>query len=546
MERRWRVLAALAPLVFLAALLLHPLLTILQVSLGDGGLHTALATLRETPWYLGRFTFSFLQAGLSTVLTLLVGLPVAYLLSVSDVPGRRTLRALVTAPFVLPPIVVAMALLALMGHQGWVNAVVTSLGFPPVPFVGTLAAILVAHVFYNVALVVRIVGSTWAHLDPSLGEAAATLGAGPVTRGRRVTLPLLAGPIAAASLLVFLFTFTSFGIIVILANEFQYYTVEAAIWSLTQAFQLDVAAVLAVFQMLFTLAVMTGYSYLQERGSHRLPLVREAHVRPLPGPGRWGFLAVGAFLALLVLAPLAALLVRSLQVGDGWGFAHYAAILQETGSLAFVDPRMALENSLLYASLTALVALPLGALAAWTLADREDPLGASLLDAGLMLPLGVSTVTLGLGLLLTYGREAVHVPVAMGLIVAAHVLIAYPFVTRITLAGVRSLPPGLREAATTLGAGPWQVARRVNLPLLAPSLAVAGVFAFAVSMGEFGATIMLRRPETGTLPVAIFESLGRPGGAFLGRALAMASVLMLVNVLAFLLIERLRPPRSEF
>ncbi len=546
MKTRWRILAAAIPALFLTALLLHPLLSIIQVSLGDGGLATALTALKSTPWYLDRFTFSFLQAVASTGLTLLVGLPVAYLLSVADVPGRRTLRALVTAPFVLPPIVVAMALLALLGNQGWVNDIVTSLGYPPVPFVGTLAAILVAHVFYNVALVVRIVGSTWAHLDPSLGEAAATLGAGPLTRFRRVTLPLLAGPIAAASLLVFLFTFTSFGIIVILANEFQYYTVEAAIWSLTKAFQLDVAAVLAVFQMLFTLAIMAGYSLLQERGSHRLPLVNKAHVRPLPGPGRWVFLAVGGALALLVLAPLVALVLRSLQVGDGWGLTHYTTLLQRSGSIAFVAPRTALENSLTYAGITALVALPLGTLAALALSHQDGDASVSLMDAGFMLPLGVSTVTLGLGLLLTYGREALDVPVAMALIIAAHVLIAYPFVTRITLAGVRSLPTGLREAARTLGASPLTVVRRVDLPLLAPSLAVAGVFAFAVSMGEFGATIMLRRPETGTLPVAIFESLGRPGTTFLGQALAMATVLMLVNVLAFILIERLRPPGSEF
>ena len=166
--------------------------------------------------------------------------------------------------------------------------------------------------------------------------------------------------------------------------------------------------------------------------------------------------------------------------------------------------------------------------------------GWKFLDQLSLLPLATSPITLAFGYLITY---PVLVTTVWG-IPLAHALIAFPFVTRTLLPALRSQPNSLVGAAATLGAGPLRTLVRVELPLLAPSLAVATAFAFAISLGEFGATLLLSRPEYATLSTAIFDRLGRPGAANYGAALAVAVVLMALTALVMLVLQR--RVRTEF
>ncbi|HEX9029946.1 MAG TPA: ABC transporter permease subunit, partial [Anaerolineales bacterium] len=206
----------LGPLVFLALFYFYPLGRILQVSFGRGqaGALAPFVTVLTSPAEQGVLAFTFGQAALSTALTLLLGLPAAYLLARFKFPGKTLVQALAGIPFVMPTLVVAAAFNALLGPRGWVNLLLMglfNLAQPPVQFSNTLTAILVAHVFYNTTIVLRMVGDFWSHLDPRLGQAAQVLGASRWQALRQVTFPLLMPAIAAAALLVFIFDFTSFG-----------------------------------------------------------------------------------------------------------------------------------------------------------------------------------------------------------------------------------------------------------------------------------------------------------------------------------------------
>jgi len=159
------------------------------------------------------------------------------------------------------------------------------------------------------------------------------------------------------------------------------------------------------------------------------------------------------------------------------------------------------------------------------------------LEAVLLLPLGASAVTLGLGFLLAFDQPPFDWRASVALLPLAHTLIALPFVVRTILPAIRAFDPRLREAARNLGAGPLRVFLQVDLPLLAPPFVAAAVFAFAISLGEFGASLVIARPEYPTMPVAIYRFLGQPGALNYGQALAMSSVLMLVTVVSAALIE---------
>jgi thiamine transport system permease protein len=502
------------PLAFLVVFFAWPLVAILERSLvADGSLDfpgdvlTSRST-REIAW------FTLWQATLSTALTLVAALPLTWALARFSFFGRSLAEALVLVPFVLPTVVVATAFLALL----------------PDGAERTTWAILLAHVFFNVAVVVRVVGAFWAGLDPRLDDVAATLGASPARRHLLVTAPLLAPAIASAASIVFLFCFTSFGVIVILGG-IRYATLEVEIYNqAARLFDLRAAAALALLQ----LAAVAATVLVSGRLERRLGGARSRR-GPAPRPtgrdrARVG-LAVGCSLALLALPPLA-LVVRSLRVGDGYGLDHYAALFDETPALLVV-PWHAILNSLLFAAAAAAIALAVGILASVAVAR-----GRGGLDALIMLPLGASAAMLGFGFLLAFDDPPLDIRSSWVIVPVAQALVAIPFVVRSLVPALRAVETRLGEAAAVMGASPWQVRREVELPLLARPLAVAAGLAFAVALGEFGATVFVARADWPTVPVAIFRFLGRPGAANAGTAMALSVTLMVMVIAVALASER--------
>lgn len=547
-----------APLLFLAAFYFFPLGSIFQLSLtrAEGGLARPLRQILASDSIRSVIGFTFAQAALSTLLTLLVGLPGAYLFGRYSFRGKGLVRALTGIPFVLPTLVVAAAFNALLGPNGWVNgALMRLLGLqsPPIAFLNSLAAILLAHVFYNTTIVLRMVGGFWGNLNPRLSQAARALGASPWQTLRRVTLPLLAPAILTASLLVFIFDFTSFGVILILGGP-GFATMEVEIYYQTVSlFNLPTAAALSILQLGFTLLLTVGYTRLAERVTQPVPLQahRLSQRRPTTLRSR---LAVGllvAVLLILLVSPLVALAARSLvgfgvaRPGEtavrGFSLSFYRQLaVDQQGGLFFVPPTEAIRNSLQYAAATVGLALALGLPAAWALAYRSDSPLSKALDPILMLPLGTSAVTLGLGFIVALDAPPLDLRTSPLLIPIAHTLVAFPFVVRSLTPALRSIQPRLRQAAAVLGASPRAIVRTIDLPLVGRALLVAAAFAFAISMGEFGATALLARPENPTIPVVIFRYLSRPGSVNYGQALALSTILMLVTGGGMLAIERFR------
>ncbi|MEX1248958.1 MAG: iron ABC transporter permease [Anaerolineales bacterium] len=547
----------LLPLTFLAIFYFYPLASILGFSFarGDGSLQPVAAVLANES-LRGVVGFTFWQAALSTLLTLAVGLPAAYLLARYRFPGKSLLRALSGVPFVLPTLVVAAAFDALLGPRGWVNQAAMALfglESPPIHFVNTFGAILIAHVFYNTTIVLRLVGDYWARLSPRIEQAARSLGANAWQTLRQVTLPMIAPALSAAALLVFIFDFTSFGVILVLGGP-RFATLETEIYYQTVAlFNLPTAAVLALIQLLCTLALTIIYTRMSARLSHPQEL-RTPQVTARPITSRRNRLLAGGFLVLLALfflAPLGGLALRSVSrvgpergqtsVEPGLTLDYYRALGEDPrGNIFFANPQDAIGTSLIYAGSTVALALAIGLPAAWALARNERALLSRLLDPLLMLPLGTSAVTLGLGFIVALNAPPLDLRASPVLVPLAHTLVALPFVVRSLAPALRSIRPRLRQAAAVLGAAPGQVLRHIDLPLVGRAVLVSAMFAFAISIGEFGATALIARPEYPTIPVLIYRLLSQPGALTYGQALALSTILMLVTGGGMLAIEKLR------
>jgi len=534
------------PLAFLALFYFFPLAAILGYSFFPNGA-LDLSGAREIftdAYYLNVLWFTAWQAALSTLCTVLAALPAAYIFARYRFRGQTLVRVLTTIPFLMPTIVVAPAFVALFGPRGAVNTFLMSafaLPTAPLKLLDTIWIILLAHVFYNYTIVFRIVSGFWSNLDPQLGSAARMLGANRWRAFWEVTLPLLMPAILAAALLVFIFDFTSFGVILILGGA-RLATLEVEIYrSAANLFDLNLAAALSLLQIFVTLALIVLYTRLQAR------LVAPVRLRPQALTRRklktWGeklFVALNiAAMLFFLLAPLVVLIFQSLQTPQGFGLENYTALnVNLRGSATFISPTDAIRNSLLFASATVALAAALGLFAAYATAHARR--ARSFMDAVFLLPLATSAVTLGFGYILAFSREPLDFRAAVWLIPIAHTLVALPLVIRSILPLLREIQANVREAAAILGAPPARVFREIDLPIVARAALVGAVFAFTISLGEFGATTLIARPEWATMPLAIYRLLGQPGLTNYGQALALSAILMLVSAVAIALMERAR------
>jgi len=538
-----RLLLWLPALLFLITYFFHPLTKILSITFD-------LSTLTDTNNLVATrnsLLFTFYQATLSTILTFLFGIPSAILFARFNFFGKSLLRTLTAIPFMLPTVVVAASFNSLLGPRSLFSVLFPLFSFQ---FQGTLTAIILAHIFYNTTIVIRLVSSALSTLDPKLEGAARSLGADSLRVWRYITLPLLRPSLLAASLLVFLFDFTSFGVILLLGGS-NFVTLEVGIYiQALKLLNLSLAAMLAVVQLIFTLIFSILYSRVINKVTTQTAPRFSTSRKPKSLREK---LFVSTFVILLssfFFLPLASLPIRSLtrleadrgqraNVQYGFTTDYYRELfVNRRGSLFYVPPIQAAANSLGYGAITVILSLALGYPTAYALSKPTKL--EKILDPFIMLPLGSSAVMLGLGFILAFGRSLAS-PVFVPL---AHTLIALPFVIRTLQPALASIPERLRQAASTLGASPLHVWRTVDLPILSRATLSAATFAFTVSLGEFGATLLLTRPEYPTIPIAIERFLSQPGGLNYGQAMAMATFLMLLTTLGILLIEKLRPSTS--
>lgn len=513
MKLRANCLLAAVPLVFLLVLLVAP-----AVRLGLEGGQLPWATPWQDTYLRWRIGWSLAQALITCVGTLLLGVPLAWVLARFEFAGRRWVLHALMLPFVVPNLVAAMGVLALLGPQG----VVQALGGAALDSGPWL--LLYGNLFFNLCLVVRAVTEALGQVSASRIAAARTLGATPWRVFWRVEWPAIAPWLLSALCLVFLYCASGFGLALVLGGQ-EYATVEVEIYTLVaHELELAQAAALALWMLGLTAGLALGYTALARglAAPQRADTVPRSRPR---GAMQWaGVVVTLLVLALVCAAPLVAIVAKALQAG-----AAAWAVLWEVGTLH------ALWNSLRFTLMAVGLATLLGL--AHALAARRS----TLLRALAFLPLVLSPVAVAFGLLLLYPQWTA----SLALLVGAYALLAYPFVAQSLAAGLDAMPRHLGQVARSLGASPWRVFWRVTLPLLRPALRRGMAFAAATAVGEFAVTLFLSRPEWATLTTRVYDYLGRPGETNRDAALVLACLLMALALLAFAVIESTNESNRE-
>jgi len=533
-----RVLAKYAilafPILLLVVFLLYPVGIVIVQGLFSG---TPFNEVITSPTIQFTIQFTIGQAILSTFLAVLIGLPGAYLIARLRFRGKSLVKAMMIVPFVLPPIVVVVGFLQMFGQYGVVDSILMWINRSSISVFNLatgVPGIVLAHTFYNVPLVLLMVSASLEQLNPEIEESAEILGASPFQRFRHITLPHILPSILASAVLTFMFCFMSFPIILAFGQG-TYLTIETQIWNAFRMFDYGEASSLTLIQIIITLSL--AYVYIK-LGREEKDVGRTASIKMMPFnrykmSERILILGYLALIVVLVLGPIVTIVRASIydpitQRYTIEGFVNLFTYGSQGGFRYLV-------NSLFYAGLATIFAVILGIPLALAMRTRSWGI-PTLASSMILLPLGISSITVAYGLVLAIAVPTGLVTNPWPIIVIAQTIIGLPFSARAIEIAMSKIDPALLEQADSLGATRIQKLLFVELPLLAPGILVGGVFAFAMAIGEMSATLFIALPQNYTLAVAIYDYLAVRAFVEAGAA---ALILVAVCVLAFLIMEKI-------
>jgi thiamine transport system permease protein len=528
------LLLFIVPFLLLAVFFYVPVITVFITGFSKDGLKAVLAD----SYCRSICLFSLKQGALSTLLSAAIGFPGAYILARYSFRGKGFLKALITVPYVLPPIAAVLGIVLLIGNNGIINRALMALSVaeqPPLQLLYSLKAILIAHTFYNIPLFIRFVYPVWENIPVSMYEAGKSLGAGRWRLFRTVTCPWLLCAFIAACALIFVLCFMSFSIVLVLGGNPQYSTMEVEIYKLARTTSnITKACALGGIESLITLLFISLYTAAgHQQNSYPLPVGKHGTV-PAKKLSMHHFPAIIyiAFLVIYVAMPMVTIALNSFTGKSGWG---------KSGSFtlnwykAFTQPNMynPVLNTLFIAVSTVICAIVLSIIISAVIS--RWPKGSFLIQIFFFASLGISSILLSLGFMLTISNLGFR-PNGKLLLIAVHTAAVLPFTIKAISLFYSRINSRCIECAQSLGAKPLRILWTVKLPMIKNGIFTAGIFAFAVSAGEVNGALMLAPEGFTTMPVAIYRLIG---AYRFYQACAMGTVLLLICIAAFYAIDRL-------
>ena len=486
--------------LFFGTLFYLPLAKILGV-----GIHRSIFSSVLGHDVFGVLWFTIWQAALSTLIAILFGIPGAYIFYRVHFPGQRWVKTLITIPFMLPSIVVAI-------------------GFTTFHGLASIVLIIAANIFMNYALAVRVIGGSWINLDHDLDEAAQLDGANKLQIFSRIQLPQLKEAISSAAGLIFLYCAANFGIVLVLGDA-RTNTLETEIYtSAIQYLNIPRATSLVLIQTILTISVFT---FVQSMGNSTTSLFGRVDGKHRKRVGVRDLPAILATLPpiLLITIPLIRIISKVFQ----GGLTNFRA-LGGTGSQNYLSISIlqAGENSLRNAVITALISIIAGTISAYLLCRVNGRLGRGL-EMLMQLPLGISSVVIGLGYLLCFSSGIFPLRSSWLVTAIAESIIATPLVIRLAYPALRAIDLEIREAAAMDGATDGDTWWFIDLPIIRNILLIAFGYAALISVGDFGAANFLAYGQQGTLTTTLYQLISKPGAANYGMAMATSFILIMVT-----------------
>jgi len=533
-------ISSLPAMVILILLFLIPLTGTLSKAFiveGHFSFQQIIACLLDS-YNLRVMAFTVKQAFLSTLLSLIIGFPGAYLLAKFNFRGKKAFRSLCTIPFILPSILVVLGFVIFYGNNGFLNNLLMSifhLSNPPLKILYSFTAVLLAHSFYNFPIIINFVSNQWELLSDHPEKAAATLGSKPIKTFFKITLPRLMPSIISSCSLIFLYCFTSFAIILVLGGGPKFTTIEVEIYNLAKR-RMDIggAASLSIFSLIVSMLLLIIYLHFQKKATNQEVLLRPSNIKKTTSSKLKKILIIFYIVLLLffILAPIISIFARSFITASSradqiksFTFNSYKEIFLPNQSVRIISSStQAIINSLILAFVSSITSTIL-ALGLCIGIKHKSSFFTELL---VMLPMAVSSVIIGLGYLII-GRYF-NSNFFFFLIVLAHTVIILPFAIKSLLPIYRSIPSSLTNASQLFGYSPFRTFFNVELPLLKNAIITSLSFSFSLSLGEMNATLILSNSKFVTIPTLIYRMIN---SYYFQGACALGSLFIIICFILF-------------
>lgn len=531
MGRKYNRVIILLPIIIIVILFYIPLA---ETLLRGFNLSSFFNVLSKN-YYRRVISFTFFQATLSALLSIIIAFPGAYIITRYKFPGKKLFISITSLTFVIPSILTVLGFVLLFGNNGVLNRFlieVFNLKEPPLKILYSLKAVLLAHVFYNFPLAIRIISSLWKKIPYELTEASYTLGFNRIKTFFKITLPYLRSSILTSFTLIFLYCFMSFGIILVLGGGPALSTIEVEVYRFARiALDFESAATLSLIESVITVAVLLIYlksDNLHIKSSSLKGFYREFNFKKIIIFSLYLFPLI-----LIVIGPLLTVFIHSFIKQQGFQNNYYLTLDWYRSIFGLNYNRFsqtaiyAIKNSFTIGSIVVLLTIPLASLI--TTNSLKEFRYKNLYRLLFFLPMGISSIIIGL----SYLTKPVFSDSYLAIIIS-HIIIALPLAIRSINNVYRTIDHSLIEASMTLGFSRFKTFLKIEIPLMKSGLVTAAIFTLALSIGEMNASIMLAPSGFVTIPLAIYQLIGSYN--FMG-ACALGSILLLLSFTAFRLID---------
>lgn len=540
MKNRYSYFNVLIPVLFLILFFYTPVAIIIfrTLTIEEGFSLKAIIDLLSVKWQQRVIIFTLKQAFYSALLTIAFAMPLAWIFGKYDFYGKKFLKSVFLIPFILPGITVALGFMLFYGNSGFLNQFLSRFNLN-VRVLYSLKAILLAHIFYNIPVAIRIIGNTLEKFNIRLEQAAKTLGANRFNLFLRLYLPCLLPSIINSFVLIFIYCFMTFGIVLVL-GDVSYTTIEVNIFVLIrQLINFRAGMALGFIQIMISVIFLSVarfvqnkqdffHSYILEEKVYKKPLFRSfndfkniAHILKL---------VYFLIFLLFVIAPIASVFIFFIKSAINFD------VFYQNFNLFIMDPIIAstkfkvIFNSAILGLMSSLISVTLALMLSFGIHKKKWLKNLEILA---ILPMGISSVTFGLGFLLFLNYISIS---RFVLLIFAHSVISFPIVFKIIYEGISQLKSNVMLAAKSLGANDFYVFYKISLPLLKNNIFNALMFAFAISLGELGAVSILQRNYV-TIPLAIYRYISARN--FIS-ATGMSLILIITATLIFYISEFLK------
>ncbi len=470
------------PIFFFTIFLIYPLISLVLHSIQNIELNTLIELILNSKKALIN---SFTQAITSTITSLILGLTAGYLVSKYDFRGRKLLELSSFIPFILPSVFVVLAMILFYGNNGLINSILSIIGLK-ISFLYSFTGIILANTFYNFPIIMLFVSNALNEINENELNAAKTLGANKIQRFLKIELPKITPSIITASLLVFIYCFTSFAIVLSLGG-LKHANFEVKIYqTIMYSMNINQGIILAIIQfILLTGIIITYLIYSKKIITKKEKKIKRKKIKPNSIKNLIIY-TITTMLLIFVLAPILLVIIHSINALNFQGINFILKNFYQGNII------QATINSLIIGSTTAITTIILSIIILTTIKTEK----LSILFLSIT---SISAITLGTSYWITLGTGNIL------LIIIAHTIISFPIVHRILTISFKKIKKETIQASETLGANNLQTLTLIQLPLMKNSLITSFGLAFAISLSELGLTLMLFDGKIITLSVLMYR-----------------------------------------